>query len=265
MKQIKRIEDLNIIAELKTMPNQGILWEIIETQKTGRLYCLNDKAVVILENCSDPFVFIAGELSYDSVDVVINLVKNSKFPMIYCSPKYHHLFINQGWNFHLRTQLQLNSMINTTTEQSNSNNISPIKSIKLFKKCLWYEEKIQLYSSIQNFLKYGTGFVLSLKNGTVVSEVYASIGNGHGEIGVITNPNYRSKGYAVQIASYLIKRLLDTNIIPQWSCNVDNSSSLSTALKLGFEINGYYILLVPNYGNVLCPKLVKWIKTNTYP
>lgn len=126
-----------------------------------------------------------------------------------------------------------------------------------------YTERSELYGSADNFLRYGTGYALCLGS-EAVSEAYASIGGGHAEIGVITNSAYRGKGYAAQIVSHLIKHCVDEKIIPQWSCNADNRASLSTGLRLGFEVNSYYTLLVPTFGNVLCSSLVNWIKENPY-
>jgi len=97
-----------------------------------------------------------------------------------------------------------------------------------------------------------------------VSEAYASIGGGYAEISVITHPDYRGKGYAALISSHLIRQCIDNQITPKWSCNVDNRASLNTGLRMGFEVNGYYTLLVPDCGNVLCQNLVDWLKNNPY-
>ena len=96
-----------------------------------------------------------------------------------------------------------------------------------------------------------TGYALFV-NETLVSEAYASIGTNIAEIGVITADKYKGKGYATQVVSFMISELAKRNICPEWSCNIDNTASLKTGLKLGFEIADYYTLLVPNCGNVLC-------------
>jgi hypothetical protein len=77
----KIILDQGILEEFKTFPNQGILWEIIEQQKTGKIFELPSEAIVVMENCSDPFVFIAGELTDEDVTEVVSLVGGLEFPM----------------------------------------------------------------------------------------------------------------------------------------------------------------------------------------
>lgn len=192
----------------------------------------------------------------------ISLVSSLEFPMVYCNPKHHHLFLKHGWNFHLRMELSLKSR-NEIGVLNSDMNIQPIKTLDIFKKSSWYKERSVLYGSDENFLIYGTGYALCIGS-EVVSEAYAGIGNGYAEIGVITHPSYRGKGYAAIITSHLIKQCVDAQLIPKWSCNVDNEASFNTSLRLGFEIDGYYTLLVPNCGNVLCQNLVDWLKIIPY-
>ena len=68
IKEIKTITNLNIFSELQTFPNQGILQEIIEKNQTGKIFELSETAVLIIENCHDPFIFIAGQLTDDAVN-----------------------------------------------------------------------------------------------------------------------------------------------------------------------------------------------------
>ncbi|NRA73804.1 MAG: GNAT family N-acetyltransferase [Rickettsiales bacterium] len=264
MKQIKHITDQNIITELKQFPNQGILWKIIETQATGKIFQLSNNAVVITENCDEPFIFIAGTLTNSSIEKITNFIKTFKFPMIHCNKKYHPLFLHHGWNFHVRTTLNLKTTSSSIITNSNFK-ILKIDSSDILRKCIKYKELIKIYGNEELFLAHGMGYALFLKNGTLVSESYAALGLGYGEIHVYTHPNYQRKGYGSKIVSHLIKKCRDKNITPQWSCNVDNKPSFKLAMKLGFEILNYHMLLVPNCGNVLCPNLVKWLENNPYP
>lgn len=260
VKEFKNINNPAIVLELKNFPNQGIIWEIIYKNKTGKIFELPDSGVLILENCSDPFVFVAGNLTDKSARAVINIVSGYKFPMVYCRSQYHPLFLGKGWNLHLRIELSPKNL-NRSISINKTLAIKPISTIDLFKRCFWYKEKCELYGSEQNFLSYGTGYALCIDD-QVVSESYASIGGDHAEIGVVTHPNYRSKGYASLIASYLIQQCLVNKITPIWSCNADNRLSFNTGIKLGFEVKSYYTLLVPNFGNVFCPGMANWLKNN---
>jgi GNAT superfamily N-acetyltransferase len=252
IQEMKIITNTSLISELKTFPNQGILWEIIEKNQTGKMFELSGDAVLVMENCRDPFVFIAGILTEETVNDVIFLVGGLEFPMVYCHPKYHPLFLKRGWNFHLRTELSLKNPQGSAV-RSQLLDIEPIKTQGIFTKCSWYKERSELYGSPENFLAYGWGYALCIGS-EVVSEAYASIGGSYAEIGVITHQDHRGKGYAAKVVSHLIEQCIAIKIIPKWSCNVDNRSSLNTGLKLGFEVNSYYTLMVSDCGNVFLPK-----------
>ncbi|HJD57357.1 hypothetical protein [Candidatus Tisiphia endosymbiont of Ptychoptera albimana] len=113
IQEIKNINNLNLTSELKEFPNQGVLWEIIEKNQSGKIFELSGGAILIMENCPDPFVFIVGLLTDEAIKDTISLVSNLKFPMVYCHPKYHPLFLRLGWNFHLRTELSLKNLKDT--------------------------------------------------------------------------------------------------------------------------------------------------------
>lgn len=261
MKQLKSINNQDILDQLKKYPNQGILFEIIETGVTGTILELSKDVLIIRENCNDPFVFVAGELTAKNVLQITELLKDYKFPMVHCDKRFHPLFLEKGWNFHVRILLKFSGNIDS---HDNTLSISKVNSTEIFKQCTWYNERKELYGSDDNFVNNGTGYALFV-NDTLVSEAYASIGANIAEIGVVTADKYRGKGYATQVVSFMISELAKRNIYPEWSCNIDNTASLKTGLKLGFEIADYYTLLVPNCGNVLCPNLVKWLENNTYP
>ena len=82
MKQVKSISNPNFLDELKKFPNQGILFEIIETGITGSIIELPDEVLIVKENHKDPFVFVAGELTEKSVLLIADLLKDYKFPMV---------------------------------------------------------------------------------------------------------------------------------------------------------------------------------------
>ena len=262
LKILDKILNQWILEEFKTFPNQGILWEIIEHQNTGKIFELPSKSILIMENCPDPFLFIAGELEDEDVTEVISLVGGLEFPMLYCRAKYHHLFLKRGWNFHLRSSLSLPKLKQIISPDPTLE-IKPIESIDLFKQCTWYKERSELYGADENFLRHGIGYALC-KGSSVVSEAYASNGGGYAEIGVITHPEHKRKGYATLIVAHLINECKKLKIIPQWSCNIDNRASLYTGLNMGFEIDSYYTLLVPDCGNVLCQNLINWLENNNY-
>jgi GNAT superfamily N-acetyltransferase len=242
----------NIISELMTFPNQAIIWEIIDTGKTGKIINLSEDAVLIIENCDEPFAFIAGKILENEFVNIISVLKQYKDPAVYCNPIYHPLFLKAGYDFHLRAELNLNKLIKITL----SENIR-VEKINTSSQCKINDLKVSIS-------KYNHGYAL-FANNQLVSEAYVTIGKKWGELSIFTHPDYRKKGYAKYLLAHLIEDCLIKKITPIWSCQVDNKASLYTALSLGFTISRYYTLLVPEWGNVLCPNLARWIRKNNYP
>ncbi|WP_341754298.1 GNAT family N-acetyltransferase [Candidatus Tisiphia endosymbiont of Dioctria rufipes] len=253
IQEIKKISNSAIISELKYFPNQAVLWAIVDRNKIGKIFELPGGVVMVLENCRDPFVFVVGNLTDQSVETCISLVNGREFPMIYCNPIYHYLFLEKGWDFNLRAELRLKSLIKIETADE-AMTIKPIDTTELFKKCFWYKETSELYGSDKDFLKYGTGYALC-QDDQVVSEAYAITGGCYAEIGVIAHPDYRGKQHAAQVVSHLIKKCEEAKIAPMWSCHMHNRSSLRLGLKLGFFISNYFVQMIPKIDNVLSPSL----------
>ena len=245
IQKVSSITDPAIIAELKLLPNQGVLWEILQSQITGKIYQLPDNVFIIIENYKDPFVFIAGKLAIDSVKIISDLLNPHRAPMICCSKKYHGLFLDNNWKSYQRAQLDLKEDVFPKFKKPQNTSLCRIDSLDLFQQCFWYKQRSKIYGSELNFISLGLGYALLLNDKTLVSEAYASIGGGYAEIGVVTHPNYQRKGYATLVASHMCKVCLEKNLIPQWSCSKSNLSSIKTSLKLGFKLTKYDTLIIP--------------------
>ena len=63
------------------------------------------------------------------------------------------------------------------------------------------------------------------------------------ELGVNTLEGYRRRGYACEAARLCVSSILRSSRAPLWSCALDNTASLKTAKKLGFEPLGEYLSL----------------------
>lgn len=74
-----------------------------------------------------------------------------------------------------------------------------------------------------------------LANNKVVSKCRAIIGTKEIEISIETAEKHRRKGYAMYTAQELIKKALERDMVPVWSCWTFNDASIGLANKLGFE------------------------------
>lgn len=118
------------------------------------------------------------------------------------------------------------------------------------KNCQDFKEQLERYGSTENFFKSCSAYALCVEK-EILSEAYTIFkGKEYAEISVITNPKYLNHEYAATITSFLIQKIQSDGMIPVWSCDANNYLSIKTALKIGFNIDRYYIQMIPENGNV---------------
>lgn len=248
IKELKCIDNINRITEFKKFPSLGFAWNIIEQNQTGKIFELDGDCILVLQNGPIPFGYISGEITENSINQIMQLVGDMDFPKIYCLPKFHQLFLRNGWSCHLRAEFKSAlSLYRKSSEQTLD--IKKAENIDDYRQSLFYNKLLDLYDKNESLLLNTPLYIMSDGDNNV-SEVISINGFGHAEIGIVTNPNYRSKGYGVQIATFAIEKLLSQGLIPDWSCNADNIASFHTAYKLGFTLEKYYVMLTTKNGNV---------------
>ena len=106
---------------------------------------------------------------------------------------------------------------------------------QLLQKCAWRDEMEFYAGSLDNFLAHGLGLCM-LHAGEIVVEAYASaFGKTRAEIGAITRPDMRGRGYAAIACAYLIEKVEQLGFQAYWSCDADHRASIRVAEKLGFQ------------------------------
>lgn len=120
-----------------------------------------------------------------------------------------------------------------------------IKSIdrSLLERCEWRDEMEFFCGSLDNFLTNAFGLCLMHAEEIITEAYVSSFGDVYAEIGAITRPAHRGKGYAPIACAYLIQECEQRGCHGYWSCEVDNLASIRVARKLGFrQENPYQIL-----------------------
>jgi RimJ/RimL family protein N-acetyltransferase len=97
------------------------------------------------------------------------------------------------------------------------------------------------WSSLENFLDNGIGFVL-LKGNELISSCHSCFADGHSfETSVKTyNEKLRKKGFATAVTKKYLEYCLENDIEPKWECWEGNQPSERLAEKVGFEKTGVY-------------------------
>lgn len=63
------------------------------------------------------------------------------------------------------------------------------------------------------------------------------------QIGVLTRPEHRGKGYAAVAAQAVVQHALNNHLVPQWRCRIGNSSSDRLSQNLGFRKVGLQLAI----------------------
>lgn len=115
------------------------------------------------------------------------------------------------------------------------------------------EELKYMWDNIDNFFKFGFGVCAITGDslaGWCLGEYFSEM-NQHSEkkifgIGIETYPEFQKKGIATAMTCSLVKKGLGKGYTIYWDCSADNSASIRTALKSGFELlDEYRIIFVP--------------------
>jgi RimJ/RimL family protein N-acetyltransferase len=94
---------------------------------------------------------------------------------------------------------------------------------------------LKFWDSASAFAERGKGFTLLHKE-RIASTAYAAfVHEGILEIGIETVDGFRGHGFAELTCCTLIDYCLERDLIPVWSCRLENTASYLLAQKLGFE------------------------------
>lgn len=100
------------------------------------------------------------------------------------------------------------------------------------------EDFISQFSSVNDFLNRGIGFVILDQEKVVCGATSFSVYDNGIEIEIATHPKYRRQGLATIVASSIILYCLERNIYPNW--DGANTESLNLAQKLGYKFDKSY-------------------------
>ncbi len=99
------------------------------------------------------------------------------------------------------------------------------------------------WKSAEQFLKQGVGFSIWFNNELASTAFSAYIDDQRLEIGIESAPQFRGRGFAIEVCSTLINYCLNNGYEPVWACRLENTNSYLLAQKLGFDP----VLFLPFY------------------
>jgi hypothetical protein len=114
---------------------------------------------------------------------------------------------------------------------------------ELLERCAWGGYKVDVFGGSAAALEHGLGYCL-LDGDTVVSEAYAGpISRGTLEMGTITHPKYRQRGYALVVCARTLLECERLGYQTWWNCARQNLGSAAIARKLGYRREEEFTLL----------------------
>ncbi|MBV8660795.1 MAG: GNAT family N-acetyltransferase [Candidatus Dependentiae bacterium] len=190
------------------------------------------------------YVYIVGKPNQDQLDKIMNELSEFNGLVLICDESLHTYFVQHGFSLHPRIEFEYQFDHQVIQKEVPAGFTVKLLDLQLFKQSPWFSFVSSLHASSKRFLEVGLGYALVDEQGISVAQAYgAMLGNGSCEIGIITHPDYRGKGYILHPVTALIQECLARGLTPVWSCNSENVASLKTALKLGFKIKRHYAFL----------------------
>lgn len=108
----------------------------------------------------------------------------------------------------------------------------------------WKEVILDISGTFENFQNSGGGIALTDGKVFAAEALVGFVGHRHTEIGTVTHPDFRGKGYSTFICAQLIDQLLTQGQQPLWSCRQDNIGSIKVAERIGFTGPTSYTAIV---------------------
>ena len=216
--------------------NIPVIHSLLEGQYKGKLYVddTTDPKVAVLFTPFD-FHYVAGDINAENIVDVLDdmifceyLLSNKSKEAIFFSPNSKwDAILDDVFNRHRGIKdSRYIFCLDKSKYHDNRNKYKPMDDIK--SEIVYVKDRgaLKEYPESRIYkddicISYCAGFML---------------GNGHAEIDIFTEENYRNKGYAKEVAFGLIDELLKNNIEPDWCTWPYRKASQELATSLGYEL-----------------------------
>lgn len=113
----------------------------------------------------------------------------------------------------------------------------------LLPRCAWGTDTVRMFGGVERALAHGLGYCL-LAGETIVSEAFAGPrSRGAMEMGTITHPAHRGRGYATIVCARAALECERQGAETWWNCARQNQASAAIARRLGYRQSREYRVL----------------------
>lgn len=230
---------------LSSLPFQPLLQGILSGVYPYEQYIIAEDASWILIKSTSSYAYLLGNnLKTQALDAILEYLTGYKSLVLICDESLQTYFMQHGFTPQPRMEL-MHDMSADMIQPSVLDNftVQPL-DVHLLKQSPWYGFLTTTIGGAQKFVDIAFGYAIVDAQGKSVAQAYgAFIGNGLCEVGIVTHPDYRGKGYIIYPLYALMQECLQRNLTPVWSCNTENKASFKTAVKFGFNVHRHYVFL----------------------
>lgn len=233
-------------SDFASLPFQPLLQAMLQGSYPYQLLSVSDDTIspyVVIKSTAN-YAYIVGKPHAEELGNIIQKLSIYKNVAVLCDESLQSYFVQHGFSVQPRIELEYQYDFDVVQKEMPEGLIVKPLDLALLKQSPWFGFLASVAGGAKRFLEVGFGFALVNEQGVSVAQAYGVfVSHGACEIGVVTHPDHRGKGYILYPAIAAIQECLVRNFTPIWSCNSENIASLKTAHKLGFTIKRHYIFL----------------------
>ncbi|WP_444936861.1 GNAT family N-acetyltransferase [Microbulbifer sp. JMSA004] len=221
----------------KNTPNKAILDAVFNGTITGRAYVDTEKSPAQAILVSD-FLKCAFISTNCTTEFLV------QFSALHLSNGLEYIFTHEYLFFELEKYLDISIRKEFIRDPLKpipiSGRIASIPSIEQFYSAQWKDIFTPCCGDFNTFISNHIA-IYEIRHGIIVSEGYAICGENIAELGAISHAEFRGQGGATTTCSHILSFCKKNNLTPVWTCRADNSASIATAYRLGFEHHRDYM------------------------
>lgn|GEM_PF-1442916 len=247
------------LKEHKNLYSFPLIAVVLENKQAGNIYANDNVAptlAFIIHKSGFSYLFIKEVSSINFMEFIEFLVESEDIP------EYFHIYEPplsligalthfKEISFKIRKRIQLrfgstkviapsikNTNIQLITQKISSDNFSLLDNFNLFIANKFWESK-------KLFLLSGFGVIIFSNNVPACVCYSACLVNSIAEIDIVTKPEFQNLGIGKFAVSQFINQGLEKNVLSNWDCFENNTSSYKLALSIGFQpIKSYDFLSI---------------------
>ena len=220
---------------------------LISCKQRDKIFCFNFNQILIVSNYNDKLYYSISPKFYSKFQNDFNLDENVKnFANIFCDVDDYFVCNLEKYQITKYYRLSNPNKVDTNLKFYNK-----IENLKDSNKDLYFKligERGQKFKETrwinrQELIKEKRYFIIVENNEIAAYSFISDIDFEGANIGVVTMPKYRKKGYGKALVSKAIEWCNKNEFIPIYLVNQQNDASIKLAKSVGFKVMANEIIV----------------------